>query len=187
MLQTALHFSHTLLKEIIQPGDQVIDATMGNGNDTAFLAALVGEKGKVYAFDIQETALQNTTKRLEEQELLLQSALFHQGHETIAEVIPAETPVKAAVFNLGYLPKSDKEIITLPDTTRAALEAILERLMPKGRIILVVYYGHEGGEQELTMVKNFCEALPQKQYNVLSYQFINQANQPPILYCIEKK
>lgn len=187
MLQTALHFSHTLLREIIQPGEQAIDATMGNGNDTAFLAELVGKKGKVYAFDVQATALQNTEQRLQENGLSEQATLFHQGHETIGQVVPLETPIKAAVFNLGYLPKSDKEIITLPDTTKKALEAILERLVAKGRIILVVYYGHEGGEQELTMVKDFCEALPQKQYNVLSYQFVNQANQPPILYCIEKK
>lgn len=187
MLQTALHFSHTLLREIIQPGDHVIDATMGNGNDTAFLAELVGKSGKVYAFDVQESALQNTAQRLQEKNLSEQSLLFHQGHETIDSVIPAELSIKAAVFNLGYLPKSDKEIITKPDTTKSAIEAILTRLAIKGRIILVVYYGHKGGEQELTMVKSYCEALPQKQYNVLSYQFVNQANQPPILYCIEKK
>ncbi|MBL1223509.1 class I SAM-dependent methyltransferase [Enterococcus sp. BWR-S5] len=187
MLQTALHFSHTLLREIVQPADQVIDATMGNGNDTAFLAELVGKLGKVYAFDVQAAAIQNTEKRLQENQLSEQALLFHQGHETIAEIISPETPIKAAVFNLGYLPKSDKEIITMPDTTRTAIEAILERLVVKGRIILVVYYGHEGGEQELTMVKNFCKALPQRQFNVLSYQFVNQANQPPILYCIEKK
>ena len=36
MLQTALHFSHTLLQEILQPGDHVVDATMGNGHDTVF-------------------------------------------------------------------------------------------------------------------------------------------------------
>lgn len=187
MLQTALHFSHTLLKEIVQPNDHVIDATMGNGNDTAFLADLVGENGKVYAFDVQKIALQNTEKRLKENELSAQVILFHQGHETIDEVVADDVPIKAAVFNLGYLPKSDKEIITLPDTTKTAIEAILNRLVAKGRIVLVVYYGHNGGEQELTMVNEFCQSLPQKEYNVLSYQFINQANQPPILYCIEKK
>lgn len=187
MLQTALHFSHTLLKEIIQPNDHVIDATMGNGNDTAFLAELVGKNGKVYAFDVQEIALHNTEKRLQENELSTQAILFHQGHESIGEVIADDIPIKAAVFNLGYLPKSDKEIITLPNTTKIAIEAILDRLVSKGRIILVVYYGHKGGEQELAMISEFCQTLPQKEYNVLSYQFINQANQPPILYCIEKK
>lgn len=36
MLLTALRYSHQLLKEIISEGDYVIDATMGNGNDTLF-------------------------------------------------------------------------------------------------------------------------------------------------------
>ncbi|MGC6767414.1 tRNA (mnm(5)s(2)U34)-methyltransferase [Enterococcus sp. LJL128] len=187
MLQTALHFSHTLLKEVIEPGNHVIDATMGNGHDTELLASLVGSSGKVYAFDVQETAIANTAKRLEAAQLSKQVELLHQGHETISEALPSNTTVKAAIFNLGYLPKSDKEIITQPATTEIAVNAVLERLTAKGRIILVVYYGHEGGERELEMVQQLCQNLPQKLYNVLTYQFINQMNQPPILYCIEKK
>lgn len=187
MLQTALHFSHHLLEEIIQPGDQVIDATMGNGHDTLFLAKLVGKTGKVYAFDIQQTAIDATSRKLSEQQLEQRVALFHQGHEDIHTLLPVTTPIKGAIFNLGYLPKSDKDIITRPDTTRLAISGILERLVSKGRIVLVVYYGHPGGEEELAMVANLCKNLPQQDYNVLNYQFINQANQPPILYCIEKK
>ena len=187
MLQTALHFSHQLLAEILKPGDQAVDATMGNGHDTALLAKLVGAYGKVYAFDVQQAAIDATSSRLAEQDLTERVQLFHQGHETIHEVISLDTPIKAAIFNLGYLPKSDKAIITLPNTTKTAIEALLERLVQKGRIILVVYYGHDGGAKELAMVNDFCQELPQQDYNVLRYQFINQANQPPILYCIEKK
>ncbi|MTD38288.1 methyltransferase domain-containing protein [Erwinia sp. CPCC 100877] len=187
MLATALHFSHTLLKDIVQTGDIVVDATMGNGHDTAFLAELVGTSGHVYAFDVQEQAVQATKNRLEEQHLLEQTTLLQQGHETIAAVIPDTTKIRAAVFNLGYLPKSDKHIITKPDTTKKALDALLPRLMPKGRIILVVYYGHEGGAAERKLVTEYCQQLPQEAFNVLTYQFINQRNQPPILFCIEKK
>ncbi|MEI5994549.1 class I SAM-dependent methyltransferase [Candidatus Enterococcus mansonii] len=187
MLQTALHFSHTLLKEVIQEGDSVLDATMGNGNDTAFLADLVGESGRVYAFDIQEQALINTEKKLTELSLRKQTTLFHQGHETIETVISKETEITAAIFNLGYLPKSNKQIITKPATTKQALDALLSRLKAKGRIILVVYYGHVGGESELALVRDYCQALLQEEYNVLTYQFINQKNNPPILFCIEKK
>ena len=67
------------------------------------------------------------------------------------------------------------------------MEEILKRLVPRGRMILVVYYGHEGGEKELDMVQDYCQSLPQEKYNVLKYQFINQKNNPPILYCVEKK
>jgi tRNA A58 N-methylase Trm61 len=187
MLQTALHFSHTLLKESIAEGDTVVDATMGNGNDTVFLAELVGPNGIVYAFDVQEQALTNTTKKLTEAGLSDHVQLFHQGHETIATTLTKETTVAAAIFNLGYLPKSDKQIITTPNTTKQALEALLLRLKNKGRIILVVYYGHTGGEAELAFVQDYCQALPQESYSVLTYQFINQRNNPPILFCIEKK
>ncbi|ROY40389.1 methyltransferase domain-containing protein [Enterococcus casseliflavus] len=180
-----MRYSHTLLKEVLQPGQTAVDATMGNGFDTELLASLVGPTGQVFAFDIQEQALQATKKRLAEKELLAQVQLIHQGHETLAEVVSG--PVHAAIFNLGYLPKGDKAIITLPGTTKTALEALLTRLAPKGRIILVCYYGHAGGEAELKEVHSFCQQLPQEAFNVLSYQFINQRNQPPILFCIERK
>lgn len=187
MLQTALHFSHSLLKEIVQPGQHVVDATMGNGNDTLLLAELVGKKGRVYAFDIQEQALQSTQKRLDEKALEYQVTLIHDGHQHLENYLGKEEEIHAAVFNLGYLPKSDKKVITLPETTQQALDSCLQHLARKGRIIIVAYYGHEGGQAELTTVANYCQKLPQKEYNVLTYQFINQKNQPPILFCIEKK
>lgn len=187
MLQTVLHFSHSLLEEILQPGDHVIDATMGNGYDTVFMAEKIGKTGHVYSFDIQKEALLSTKSKLTEQDLLDRTSLFLQGHETLGTVVDEAQPIKAGIFNLGYLPKSDKSVITLPETTRTAMEEILKRLVPRGRMILVVYYGHEGGEKELDMVQDYCQSLPQEKYNVLKYQFINQKNNPPILYCVEKK
>lgn len=187
MLQTALHFSHSLLEEILQPGDHVIDATMGNGYDTVFMAEKIGKTGHVYSFDVQKEALLSTKSKLTEQDLLDRTSLFLQGHETLGTVVDEAQPIKAGIFNLGYLPKSDKSVITLPETTRTSMEEILKRLVPRGRMILVVYYGHEGGEKELDMVQDYCQSLPQEKYNVLKYQFINQKNNPPILYCVEKK
>ena len=187
MLQTALHFSHSLLEEILQPGDHVIDATMGNGYDTVFMAEKIGKTGHVYSFDVQKEALLSTKSKLTEQDLLDRTSLFLQGHETLGTVVDEAQPIKAGIFNLGYLPKSDKSVITLPENTRTAMEEILKRLVPRGRMILVVYYGHEGGEKELDMVQDYCQSLPQEKYNVLKYQFINQKNNPPILYCVEKK
>lgn len=185
MLLTALNFSHQLLQEILVPGDQVIDATMGQGNDTEFLASIVKTTGHVYAFDIQQTAIDKTAARLKEKQLIQQVSLLHTGHETIARHV--HFPIKAAIFNLGYLPQSDKAIITLPKTTKIAIDACKELLLPKGRIVIVSYYGHTGGKQELDTVTEYCQNLPQAQYNVMSYRFINQKNNPPILFCIEKK
>ena len=174
MLQTALHFSHQLLKEVVEPGDFVIDATMGNGHDTAFLAELVGPSGEVFAFDIQKEALINTEQKLTELNLLPQTTLFPLGHEHLHAVLDEETEITAAIFNLGYLPKSNKEIITKPTTTKQALDGLLPHLVKGSRIILVVYYGHEGGSEELDLVTNYTQALPQDVYSVLRYEFINQ-------------
>lgn len=187
MLDTALSFSHRLLEEIVAPGDFVIDATMGNGHDTCFLAKLVGATGKVFAFDIQEQALLSTQEKLHAEKLNEQVNLYAQGHETIAQHVPLATPIKAAIFNLGYLPKSDKTVITLPETTLQAMDAILNRLQPTGRMIVVAYSGHAGGAKEQTAVEQFCQALPQETYCVLKYALINQQNTPPVLFCVERK
>ena len=46
--------AHAFLAEVVTKEDVVVDATMGNGHDTLFLAKLVKQ---VYAFDIQEQAV----------------------------------------------------------------------------------------------------------------------------------
>ena len=100
MLERALHYSHKLLKEVLDQGDFAVDATMGNGNDTVFLARLVGKEGQVHAFDVQDQALANTRKKLEEAGL---SAHLHlEGHENVEKYLHHD--LKAAIFNLGYLP-----------------------------------------------------------------------------------
>ena len=78
-----LQMAHAFLSEVITKEDIVVDATMGNGYDTLFLAQLAK---KVYAFDIQKQALEQTTKRLTEAkvdnvELLLTG---HENGMTIA-------------------------------------------------------------------------------------------------------
>ena len=53
-LRSARYLAAACLRQVVQPGDTVIDATMGNGHDTAMLAELVGESGHVIAFDVQD-------------------------------------------------------------------------------------------------------------------------------------
>ena len=50
--------------------------------------------------------------------------LIHDGHENILNDIPSDIigNVDAAIFNLGYLPKGDKSIVTKPETTIQAIE-----------------------------------------------------------------
>ena len=61
---SVLSFAHKLAQERVLPGDTVVDATVGGGVDTLFLAGLVGEGGRVYGFDVQREALDKTAARL---------------------------------------------------------------------------------------------------------------------------
>lgn len=186
MLKTALHFSHQLLTECIIPGDTVIDATMGNGHDTLFLSKLVGYTGHVYAFDIQDKAIESTQKKITAQSIQ-NTTLIKDGHEYAVNHLPKNTNIKAAIFNLGYLPRGDKHITTTSDTTITAINQLLSILEEGGRLILVLYSGHEEGMAEKSDVLTFAQTLPQDMYSVLTYQFINQQNNPPSVLCIEKK
>ncbi|CZQ87894.1 s-adenosyl-l-methionine-dependent methyltransferase [Trichococcus palustris] len=123
LLLSALEFSHNLLKETVREGDVVIDVTVGNGNDTVLLAALVGRYGKVIGFDIQKQAIKNTKQKLLLTGLSQQVTLFHQGHEPIPEVLGNEEQIGGIIFNLGYLPGSDKSIITRKETPLQAVAA----------------------------------------------------------------
>lgn len=186
MLASALQYSHQLIAEVVNEHDIVVDATMGNGHDTLFLAQHVPH-GVVHSFDVQKQALEQTALLLSQHSLTAAVKLHHDGHENMNMYIAHDTTIKAALFNLGYLPKSDKQIITKAQTTLIALNELASRLVLGGRIVIVAYYGHSGGKEELQAVTNFCQTLDQHQYQVLHYQFINQVNHPPILFCIERR
>ena len=178
-MKRPLEMAHDFLAQVITPEDVVVDATMGNGHDTLFLAKLAKQ---VYAFDIQEKALEKTSKRLQEAGLTNVDLLL-QGHETVDQFV---TEVKAAIFNLGYLPSADKSIITQPQTTLEALEKLCQMLIKGGRIAIMIYYGHEGGDIERDTVLDFVSQLPQQEYTATIYRTLNQINNPPFLVMIEK-
>jgi predicted methyltransferase len=184
IIKNGLEISHKLINKIVKEGDIVIDATAGNGNDTVFLAEIVGEKGKVYSFDIQETALKNTKKKLKKLNLLERVELIHDGHENIDKYITSK--VNAVMFNLGYLPGGDHKIQTRAETTITAVEKSLNILVEYGIIVLVIYHGGDSGFKEKEAVIKYLKALDSNKYVVLLFNHINQANYPPIAVCIEK-
>lgn len=187
MLPSALSFTHSLIKEVVQVGDTVVDATVGNGHDTLLLAECVGETGHVIGFDIQKIAIETTQDKLNEAKLAHRVSLYHKGHEEINTVLSSSTDLSVVVYNLGYLPKGDKNIITTPKTTLKSIEQALNHLKSKGMVLLMIYYGHEGGETEKDAVLDYVKQLPQNEFSVLQYQFINQTNSPPFLIAIEKR
>ncbi|MDQ6976634.1 MAG: class I SAM-dependent methyltransferase, partial [Ghiorsea sp.] len=122
--------AQTWLNEHIQIGDAVIDATLGNGFDALFLAQSIGKTGTVYGFDVQQEAINNTTLLLQQEPC--QQAFSLQGHQYMMAHIPQEKHghIQAIMFNLGWLPNSDKSVITHANTTILALEQSLQLLAP---------------------------------------------------------
>jgi predicted methyltransferase len=186
---SVLSYAQTLLRTHVQAGDAVIDATVGNGVDTLFLAQLVGAQGTVYGFDIQAAAVERTTTRLRTHGVS-NVHLFCCGHEQLAQFVAAAERGRIAgiMFNLGYLPNGeDVALTTQPVTTLAALAAALEWLRPGGIVTVVLYPGHDGGALEAAAVETWAGALPSYYFDVLLYRMLNRQTDPPYLLAISKK
>lgn len=183
--KNAVELAKKIMKETIRSGDIVLDCTVGKGNDTLLLAELVGPLGKIYGFDVQIGALDHTKKRLKEKGLANRVRLIHDGHENISNYIKDEK-IKLVVFNLGYLPTGDHNIVTKPETTIQGIKTSLELLDQNGVLLVTSYIGHIGGLEENKIIEKFLYELNQKKYSALKFQFINQINNPPILYGVEK-
>lgn len=181
-LRNALNLSHFFIQEIVQKGDFVLDATCGNGNDTLFLAQLVGGKGMVYAFDIQEEAIKISRRLLCSEKLINRVTLIRDDHSNIKEYI--NKPIKAAMYNLGKI--NEEDISTKVENTIKSLTMVLGILQTKGIITLVVYPESEEGKSELMYLQQYLEKLDQKQFSVIQTSFINQKNDSPSLFILQK-
>ena len=184
-LRSARYLAADILRQAVAPGDTVVDATMGNGHDTLFLCQLVGEGGRVYAFDVQGKAVESTKKRLEEAGVLSRAALFCLGHEHMAEKV--EGPVAAAVFNLGWLPGGDHSVTTHWETTQKAVESALSLLKPLGVLVICAYPGHQEGDRERSALIDFLSALPPQRFNVLHQKFLNAGPGAPECFTVQKQ
>jgi len=149
-----------LATDVLRPGDIAVDGTAGKGRDTACLAQAVGPAGHVHAFDIQPEAVASTSNLLEAAGLRERVSVHLRSHAELGAVLtPAQHgKVGVALFNLGYLPGGNPDIITRPDSTQAALDAAFAALRPGGRLICVAYTGHPGGPEESDIVLKFAEA-----------------------------
>ena len=139
-----LHFAHQTLLQALPQGAIVVDATVGNGLDTAFL--LKHDKVKhIFAFDVQEDAL-NIAKTLNPS---------HQVTwilDTHANVDLYVSECDGVIFNLGFLPGSTSPVTTNKDETITALNKLMGLLNPNGILVIVVYPGHpEGFEEHLAL------------------------------------
>ena len=183
-LKSARYLAADVLSRVLSEGDSAVDATMGNGHDTEALCRLVGPSGRVYAFDIQPQAVENTRLRLLEAGLADRASLFCLGHEHLAEAVPV--PVRAVMFNLGWLPGGDHGITTLLPTTLSAVEQALSLLLPGGVLVLCAYPGHPEGAREKESLISFFSSLPPQRYNILRQVFLNAGPGAPECFVVQK-
>ena len=176
MAHKVLDFTHSVIAGCVREGDLVVDATVGNGHDTAFLARRVGERGHVWGFDVQEEAIRSTSQRLCRLGLGDRVTLVRDTHASVAGYVPR--PVQAVVFNLGYLPGGARSVTTTAGETVAALRASASLLAPGGRLAVVMYRGHEGGPLEAEAVLSWAESLGVS-WTVVRYGFGARRGSPP--------
>ncbi len=182
---SALDIAHGMIADHVKPGDICIDATAGRGRDTAFLCSLVGEGGRVTAFDIQSDAVESTNALLAEQGYSGIGRAVLDSHANIDNYEEAGT-VSCIVYNFGWLPGGDHNVFTLPDSSIESLTKALELLMPGGMISMCIYYGRQNGFEERDRLMEFLEGLDHCRFSSYVGSFVNRPNCPPITAFILK-
>lgn len=188
---SVLSTAHLWIKQRVQLGEPVIDATCGTGVDTLSLAELTGKHGHVYAFDIQQAAILQSKNRLTN--AANYASLGHvqfvaDSHSDMSKYIREEHQghIAAVMFNLGYLPGGNQEIITEPSSTVAALQHAISLLRKGGIITCVLYPGHAGGADEAHHVELWMKNLPTSLVHVVKYEQLQRDNSP-YLIALERK
>ena len=189
LFQSHIDLAHKYWQQLVLSGDVVIDATCGNGHDALVLAklALTSSSGKLFAFDLQQAALDNSTKLLKEnltQDQNTRIELIQGCHSKFPEGILPET-VKLIVYNLGYLPGGDKSKTTLVSTTLESIQQALKLLVPGGAISLTCYPGHHEGKIEEAAIIELMASLDAKLWSCCHHRWINR-RQSPNLVIIQK-
>lgn len=173
LLELQKHF----ILQHLHAGDVAADFTMGNGHDTEFLSKTVGENGKVYAFDIQEKALESTEKHLTETGCPKNYQLIHASHHLANQYITE--PIKAGMFNLGYMPGSgNKSLTTMRETTMPAVENAIQMLGKDAILLIAVYPGHAEGEAEGLALQEYLSTLTRFKYTIAKFQLLNSPTSP---------
>jgi predicted methyltransferase len=185
-----MHFTveaQKLVHRYLRPGDVVIDATAGNGHDTLFLADSVGPLGKVYAIDIQPQAIERLRETLAKSGLLDRVELVIADHANLEQIVAPKLheAISCAMFNLGYLPHSDKSITTNRTSTLAAIQGAFNLLKPGGLVTVIAYVGHAGGREEADGVEEWIMAHAVE----LDFTRIQDSGNPtsPILWEVRRR
>lgn len=180
------HWCHEIIRLQVKREGYYIDATMGKGNDTAFLCELAGEKGKVIAFDIQKEAVEMTREKLRQKNLESRATLILDGHEQMKKYVENGS-ADVICFNFGYLPGGDHSIATKATTSIQAIEQGLDVLKSGGMMSLCIYSGGDTGFEEKEQILKYLKDLDAKKYTVIKNEYWNRGNHPPMPVFLFKK
>lgn len=183
---SSLGLTHRFLREHVQPGAFCIDATAGNGGDTALLCGLVGESGRVLALDIQRQAVEATQTMLLTRGFSGRAQIVQDSHANLSVYAKPGT-VDCITFNFGWLPGGDHSVFTKPETSIPAVEQGLALLKPGGVMSLCIYSGRENGYTERDELLKYLKWLDSTLYTVLLCSFHNRVNDPPLPVFIIKE
>ena len=184
---SAVRFAQDFLAARLAQPRLLVDATCGNGGDTAFLCRLAGAEGRVLAFDIQPAALEATRARLAREGVPEgRCRLILDSHANLLRYA-APGSADAVMFNFGWLPGADHAVHSEAGASLRALDAALEALRPGGILSAVLYSGAVIGDGEKRAALAWMEALPLTKYTVLVCRFANWADSAPLPCFVIKK
>lgn len=182
MRKNAIEYQKLIISKIENPF-VIIDATLGKGNDALYLSSQF-PKAIIYCFDIQKQAITYSKKMLSDQKVS-NVKIINDSHYNFNKYLP-DKKIDLVVFNLGFLPGSDKEIHTDGEITVKTIDRLLNYLNEDGIICIVSYPGSIRGRIEDIAIVDFIKNIDQKYFEVSKIVFLNQKNYPPILYIIKK-
>ena len=184
---TAVRFVQDYLAAHLPHPKLCIDATCGNGGDTAFLCGLTAPAGRVLAFDVQPEAIRSTRTRLEQANVPADRySLIYGSHADLLQYVQPGT-ADAVMFNFGWLPGADHGVFSTAQSSIPALQAALQAVRPGGIVSAILYSGAVIGSDEKQAVLRFLRALPLKSFTVLVCDFANWAETAPLPCLILKK
>lgn len=179
IVNTAL--AHLLWSAVLRPNvDSAIDATCGNGFDSVEIAKMLfdnpefgrGEsQSQLLCIDVQQLACENTTLTLLQEfgpEFVQQHVqVLHTSHAPLPRPNDSSS-VGLVVYNLGWLPKSDKDCITKMDSTIASMvdAFLLVRILG---MVSVLTYPKTGPEEDVA-VRALLECMSLLSSRTLKWQ-----------------
>lgn len=186
-----LALSKTYWKTHLKPGDIVIDATCGNGQDTLYLSQILlsDPESTIFAFDIQPEAILNTENLLKKNLSRdhFRRVLLHRRSHLELTAVPYPFSPRLIVYNLGYLPGGKKTLTTLTETTLESVKMSLQLLADDGAISITCYPGHEEGAKEEQALLAFTQNLSAQNWAVCYHRWLNRPQSPTLLWIEQRK